>query len=90
MVVLMRKLAVCFTTCDVLCALFRRCFSFLLLFFSFSKSDGITHVFSYPWGFFFCWTGSMSCVYVYMWEFCVLSGLICVCVYVYEDVSTVV
>ena len=37
-----------------------------------------------------CWTGSMSCVYVYMWEFCVLSGpislyvcvCVCVCVYV--------
>lgn len=30
-----------------------------------------------------CWIGSISCVYVYMWEFCVLFGPISVCVGVY-------
>jgi len=66
-------------------------FFFFYLFISFSKSDGITHLF-FSLGPFSCWTGSLSCVYVYMWEFCVLSGLICVCVCVcvYEDVSMVV
>ena len=63
MVVLMRKLAVCFTTCDVLCA------SSVFLSFFF-KSGGLTHVFS-SWRLF--WTGSM-CVSVYGEFLCLIRS----------------
>lgn len=57
--------------------------SFLFFPFSFQRAVGSLMYFLLLGAFLSCWTGSMSCVYVYMWEFCVLSGPIylslCVC-----------
>lgn len=58
--------------------------SFLFFPISFQRAVGSLMYFLLLGAFLSCWTGSMSCVYVYMWEFCVLSGPIylslCVCV----------
>ena len=79
MVVLMRKLAVCFTTCDVLCTFFCRYFPLLsFLSFFFSKSGGITHVFSFLLDRIY-----VLCVCVYVGVLCLvwsdLSLSVCVC-----------